>query len=276
MDQSFEVVGIEVGEFSSDLKAMLVFWISHEVHGHVFDHGHVLRSVEAAQPGEIVAIPLLLERLELTGALVTIDAMGTQTDIAEKIIGRGGDYLLALKANRPVLHQDVVAFFDDPPADMLEPMHNTTDGDHGRVEERRHVVCHKVDWLFSDRRYADEPRFPHLAMIGMIETRVERNSTVARERRYYLSSTTLDAKTFAAAVRAHWGVENRLHWVLDVIFHEDLSRLRTGHGPHNMATVRHMAMNLLRSAKPGKSLKVRRKVAGWNPDYLNAILHGTG
>jgi predicted transposase YbfD/YdcC len=118
---------------------------------------------------EIVAIPLLLERLELTGALVTIDAMGTQIDIAEKIVKRGGDYLLALKANRPVLHRDVMAFFDDPPADMLEPPHNTTDGDHGRVEERRHVVCHKVDWLFSDRRYADEPRFPHLAMIGMVE-----------------------------------------------------------------------------------------------------------
>src|SRR6266849_24292 len=168
---------------------------------------------------DITAIPLLLERLELTGALVTIDAMGTQTDIAEKIVGRGGDYLLALKANRPVLHRDVVAFFDDPPADMLEPGHNTTDGDHGRIEERRHVVCHKVDWLFSDRRYADEPRFPHLAMIGMVETRVERNGTLAQERRYYLSSTRLNAKTFAATVRAHWGVENRLHWVLDVVFH---------------------------------------------------------
>jgi predicted transposase YbfD/YdcC len=110
---------------------------------------------------EIVAIPLLLERLQLTGALVTIDAIGTQTDIAEKIVARGGDYLLALKANRPVLHQDVVEFFDRPPKDMLEAEHHTTDGDHGRIEERHHVVCHKVDWLFSDRRYADEPRFPH-------------------------------------------------------------------------------------------------------------------
>src|SRR5580658_2311060 len=93
---------------------------------------------------EIVAIPLLLERLELTGALVTIDAIGTQTNIAETIVTRGGDYLLALKANRPVLHQDAIDFFDDPPADMIEPPHQTTDGDHGRIEERRHVVCHKV------------------------------------------------------------------------------------------------------------------------------------
>ena len=159
---------------------------------------------------EIVAIPLLLERLELKGALVTIDAMGTQIDIAEKIVARGGDYLLALKANRPLLHRDVAAFFDAPPADMLEPPHETTDGEHGRIEQRRHVVCHKVDWLFSDRRYTDEPRFPHLSMIGMVESRVERNGVLARERRYYLSSTKLDAKGFAAAVRAHWGVENKI------------------------------------------------------------------
>src|ERR1700686_324377 len=224
---------------------------------------------------EIIAIPQLLERLELTGALVTIDAMGTQTDIAEKIVGRGGDYLLALKANRPVLHRDVVAFFDDPPADMLEPEHNTIDGDPGRVEQRRHVVCHQVDWLFSDRRYADEPRFPHLAMIGMVETRVERNGTVARERRYYLSSTTLDAKTFAAAVRAHWGVENRLHWVLDVVFHDDLARLRTLNGPQNMAVVKHMAMNLVRNPKDKHSLKVRRKLANLNPDYLETLIRQT-
>ena len=221
---------------------------------------------------EIIAIPLLLERLELTGALVTIDAMGTQTEIAEKIVRGGGDYLLALKANRPVLHRDVAAFFDDPPADMLQSEYNTVDGDHGRIEERRHVVCHKIDWLFSDRRYADEPCFPHLAMIGMVETRVARNGTIARERRYYLSSTTLDAKTFASAVRAHWGIENRLHWVLDVVFHDDLARLRSKNGPQNMAVVKHIAMNLVRNPKDNHSLKVRRKLANLNPDYLETII----
>jgi len=225
---------------------------------------------------EIVAIPLLLERLELTGALVTIDAMGTQTDIAEKIVARGGDYLLALKANWPVLHQDVAEFFDNPPKDMLELEHQTTDGDHDRIEERHHTVCHKVDWLFSDRRYADEPRFPNLAMIGMVETRVQRNGTVARERRYYLSSTKLDAKTFAAAVRAHWGIENRLHWVLDVVFHDDLARLRSQNGPQNMAVVKHMAMNLVRNPKGKHSLKVRRKLANLNPDYLETLIRQNG
>jgi predicted transposase YbfD/YdcC len=221
---------------------------------------------------EIVAIPLLLERLELTGALVTIDAMGTQIDIAEKIVERGGDYLLALKANRPLLHQEVVEFFDDPPTDMLEPEHDTTDGDHGRIEERRHVVCHEVDWLFSDRRYTDEPRFPHLAMIGMVESCVERNGSLTRERRYYLSSMKLGAKAFAAAVRAHWGIENRLHWVLDVVFHDDLARLRSLNGPQNMAVVKHMAMNLVRNPKDKHSLKVRRKLANLNPDYLQGLI----
>ncbi len=224
---------------------------------------------------EIVAIPLLLERLELTGALVTIDAIGTQSDIADKIVARGGDYLLALKANRPALHRDVVDFFDNPPPDMLEPEYRTIDGDHDRIEARRHVVCHTVDWLFSDRRYANEPRFPHLAMIGMVETRVQRNGREARERRYYLSSTKLDAKTFAAAVRAHWGIENRLHWVLDVVFHDDLARLRSHNGPQNMAVVKHMAINLVRHPKDKHSLKVRRKLANLNPDYLQNLIRQT-
>jgi predicted transposase YbfD/YdcC len=228
-----------------------------------------------AKSNEIVAIPLLLERLELKGALVTIDAMGTQTAIAEKIVARGGDYLLALKANRPLTLREVEAFFADPPKELLLEPFETTDGDHGRVERRRHFVCHKVDWLFSDRRYADEPRFPHLAMIGMVESAVERNGVLAAERRYYLCSTLLDAKSFAAAVRAHWGVENRLHWVLDVVFHDDLARLRTGYGPQNMAVVKHMTMNLVRNPKDKLSLKNRRKLANLNPDYLETLIRQT-
>jgi predicted transposase YbfD/YdcC len=221
---------------------------------------------------EITAIPLLLERLELRGALVTIDAIGTQTAIADKIVARGADYLLALKANRPLVHAEVERFFAEPPTDMLEPIHETTDADHGRIEVRRHSVCHDVDWLFSDRRYTDEPRFPHLAMIGMVETRVERHGKIEHERRYYLSSARLDAKAFAHAVRAHWGIENRLHWVLDVVFHDDLARLRTDNGPHNMALVRHIAMNLVRNPKDKHSLKVRRKLANLNPDYLETLI----
>ena len=221
---------------------------------------------------EITAIPLLLERLELTGALVTIDAMGTQAAIADLIVANGGDYLLALKANWPATFADIECFFADPPADLVQTPFETVDNDHGRLERRRHTVCHSVDWLFSDRRYPGEPRFPSLATIGMVETKVERNGKTEHERRYYLSSAKLDAKTFALAVRAHWGIENRLHWVLDVVFHDDLARLRTGHGPQNMAIVRHMAMNLVRNPKDRHSLKVRRKLANLDPHYLENLI----
>ena len=220
---------------------------------------------------EIRAIPLLLQRLELRGALVTIDAIGTQTEIAQTILARGGDYLLALKANQPALHQDVADFFADPPADMLEPPFQTTDGDHGRIEERRHAVCHDVGWLTAGRG-ASGARFAGLAMIGMVETRVEREGRIGRERRYYAASAKLDAKTFAAAVRAHWHIENRLHWVLDVVFHDDLARLRTGAGPANMAVIRHMAMNMVRNPKDKHSLKNRRKLANLNPNYLEDLI----
>lgn len=227
----------------------------------------------AAKSNEITAIPLLLERLAVAGALVTIDAIGTQAEIAAAVRARGGDYLLALKANRPATFADVEAFFADPPPGMVETW-ETVDGGHGRIEVRRHAVCHDVGWLFSDRRYPGEVAFPDLAMIGMVEAETERGGKVARERRYYLSSAKLGAETFARAVRAHWEIENRLHWVLDVVFRDDLARLRTGHGPENMAVVKHMALNLLRRAEPTVSVKNRRKLAAWNPDYLDALIRG--
>ena len=227
----------------------------------------------AGKSNEIVAIPLLLDRLALAGALVTIDAIGTQNKIAGIILARGGDYLLALKANRPAMHDDVRDFFADPACDVTD-RHETTDADHGRIEVRRHAICHDVGWLFSDRRYAGEPAFPGLAAIAMVEAETERDGKTSCERRYYLASAPLDAKTFARAVRAHWHIENRLHWVLDVVFHDDLARLRTGHGPENMAVVKHMAMNILRQDKPTTNLKNRRKLAGWNLDYLDDLIKG--
>jgi predicted transposase YbfD/YdcC len=225
----------------------------------------------SGKSNEITAIPLLLERLALQGALVTIDAIGTQSAIAEVILERGGHYLLALKANRPATFKDVEAFFADPPPDALDSW-EATEGDHGRIETRRHTVCHDVAWLFSDRRYPGEVAFPGLAMIGMVEAETLREGKITRERRYYLGSAKLDAATFARAGRGHWGIENRLHWVLDVVFRDDLSRLRTGHGPENMGVVRRMAMNLLRQARPTTSLKNRRKRAGWNTKYLESLL----
>ena len=224
---------------------------------------------------EITAIPLLLERLVLKGAIVTIDAMGTQTEIAEKILAKEGDYCLALKGNRPALQAEIERFFADPEATGVTTC-ETVEKDHGRLEIRRHSVCSAIDWLFSDRRHPGELKFPGLAMIGMVETETTRNGKVEQARRYYLCSKPLAVATFAGVVRAHWGIENRLHWVLDVIFDEDQCRLRTGNGPQNMAIFRHIAMNLLRSTKTRSSLKVRRKKAGWNTRYLDAILKGEG
>lgn len=226
----------------------------------------------ADKSNEITAIPRLLEHLTLKGALVTIDAMGTQVDIAQTILAGGGNYLLALKANHPLVFKDIETFFTAPPPDLIVDTHQTTDGEHGRIEVRRHAVCHDVAWLFSDRRYPGEPVFPGLAMIGMVASHTQRDGKTEHERRYYLSSARLDAKTFATSVRAHWGIENRLHWVLDVVFKEDLSRLRRGHGARNMAIVRHFAINLLRKPDDRRSLKTRRKLAGWDPDYMHSIL----
>lgn len=226
----------------------------------------------ADKSNEIVAIPLLLKNLALTGALVTIDAIGTQIEIAKTITEGGGDYLLALKANRPALLAEVETFFADPANQADCDLFETVDADHGRLEQRRHYVCHQVDWLQSDRRYPDERQFPGLATIAMVEATTERAGKTEHERRYYLSSAALDAKTFAAAVRGHWGIENRLHWVLDVVFHDDLARLRSGHGPQNMAVVKHMAMNLIRHPKDKHSLKNRRKLACLNADYLESLI----
>lgn len=226
----------------------------------------------ADKSNEIVAIPLLLKNLALTGALVTIDAIGTQIEIAKTITEGGGDYLLALKANRPALLAEVETFFADPANQADCDLFETVDADHGRLEQRRHRVCHQVDWLQSDRRYPDERQFPGLATIAMVEATTERAGKTEHERRYYLSSAALDAKTFAAAVRGHWGIENRLHWVLDVVFHDDLARLRSGHGPQNMAVVKHMAMNLIRHPKDKHSLKNRRKLACLNADYLESLI----
>jgi predicted transposase YbfD/YdcC len=210
----------------------------------------------ADKSNEITAIPRLLERLALEGALVTIDAMGTQTEIARTIRRKGGDYLLALKENWPATHAEVEKAFVDPETTVERS--KTVDADHGRIEVRRHAVCHDVDFLYSDRRHPGEFAMPDVAMIGMVESHTERSGKIEQERRYYLCSAKLDAETFARAVRSHWHVENRLHWILDVVFQDDLARLRSGHGPENMAVVKHMALNLVRGAK-GRAVTGERR-----------------
>ena len=159
----------------------------------------------AEKSNEITAIPLLLRRLELTGALVTIDAMGAQKEIAQTIIDRGADYVLALKENWPATYAEVEKVFADPPPELALQRYKTIDGDHGRIETRRHTVCHSIEWLFSERRYPGEFAFPGLVAVGMIESETERGNVVGKERRYYLCSSKLDAEAFARVVRGHWG-----------------------------------------------------------------------
>jgi predicted transposase YbfD/YdcC len=222
---------------------------------------------------EISAIPRLLARLELTGALVSIDAIGCQRGIAEAVRARGADYLLALKANQKSLHEEAALFFDR--ADGLDS-HETVDGDHGRIETRRAFVSHEVEWLTGERAAPGEPRFPGLAMLGMVEAEVEAQGRTTRARRFYISSAPLSARRLAQAVRGHWGIENRLHWVMDVVFHDDLMRLRSQSGPANMATIRHAALNIIKAIPDRASIKVRRKTIAWDEDYLlNALSPNT-
>jgi predicted transposase YbfD/YdcC len=220
---------------------------------------------------EITAIPALIKRLDLVGALVSIDAMGCQTTIAQSTLDAGADYLLAVKDNQPTLHAEIESYFATAPAAEVEKA-ETIGKDHGRFELRNYNVSHQVDWYAAERSYPGAPRFPQLTTIGIVESRIERGGTIQTERRSYISSRTLSAAAFAAAARGHWAIENTLHWVLDVTFREDLSRLRIGHGAKNMAVVRHFALNLVRQVADNRSIKRRRKRAAWDPQYLLEIL----
>jgi len=224
---------------------------------------------------ETSAIPLLLERLAaggaLKGAIVTIDAIACNADIAAAVTAAGADYLLAVKANQPTLQTEIETFFQDAPSAELDTFTDLDKG-HGRIEERTVTVAREVEWLSGDRRFPGELRLPDVAAIIKVATRTELKDRGRFDTRYYISSADLTAEAAANAVRGHWGIENRLHWVLDVVFDEDQSRLRTGHGARNMAVVRHFAINLVRQAKDNKSIRLRRKLAGWDQDYLTSIL----
>ena len=223
--------------------------------------------------GELAAIPPLLERLGaedgLKGALVSIDAIATNAGIARAIAEHGADWLLAVKANQPTLRAEVEAAFA-----VTEPArtHVAHDKGHGRIEARHTAVLHDTGWLAGQRRFPGEMRLPGAACLIRATTQVETGERKRSETRYFLSSRTLTAEQAAEAVRGHWAIENRLHWVLDVTFGDDQSRLRKGHGARNMATVRHFALNLVRSATDRRSLKSRRKLAGWDTAYLQTIL----
>jgi predicted transposase YbfD/YdcC len=223
---------------------------------------------------EITAIPELLddlsERGQLKGALVSIDAMGCQVEIADKIVAHGADYVLALKGNQPTLEAEVADYFRTAPKDEVVTK-TTVEKGHGRIETRTYTACANVDWIGSERSYPGQPRFSNIRTLLRVQDRTERADRSTFDTRFYISSAPLDIERLADGVRGHWGVES-MHWILDVEFAEDLSRYRAGHGAKNMAVVRRFALGLVRANKTKGSVKTRRKKAGWNPSLLLQIL----
>jgi len=226
---------------------------------------------------EITAIPDLLDELaaagQLEGALVSIDAMGCQVEIADKIVGHKADYLLALKGNQPTLENDVVDYFRTAPAAELVTK-TTVEKGHGRIETRTYTASNVVDWIVSERSYPGQPRFTTVKTLVKVDTRTEHADRSTFETRTYISSAPRDIERIAKGIRGHWGVES-MHWLLDVEFKDDLSRYRTGHGAKNMAVVRRFALGLVRANKAKGSVKIRRKRASWSPEFLLEILQIT-
>jgi len=235
--------------------------------------GVVLGQVKtAAKSNEITAIPELLDALDVQGATVTIDAMGCQHAIVEKIVQKKADYIVAVKDNQPSLAQAVASLFDAS-ADSLE-QNTTTDKGHGRIETRRCVVAPDLSAMPTSLRQS----WTGLRRVVMVESTREvingkNKGQCSTERRYYISSLQASASEFNAKVRAHWGIENSCHWVLDMAFDEDDCRIRKGDGAQNFAVLRRMALNLIKQDKSGKtSFRGKRMKAGWSPDYLQTLL----
>jgi predicted transposase YbfD/YdcC len=227
----------------------------------------------AEKSNEITAIPELLEVLELQGALVTIDAMGCQTEIAEKIVEKRADYVLAVKGNQPTLHTGIMEFFldhmEDDFARAKVSRHETKEKGHGRQEHRTYYVCDVPEDL------PDRGRWKGLKRIGVAISDTVRSGKPCDDVRVYIMSRKLSARRFGAAVRGHWGIENSLHWQLDMSFGEDRSRVRKDHADANMAALRRMALGLLKNEVTKKvGIKNKRLLAAWNTDYLRQVLFG--
>lgn len=228
----------------------------------------------ADKSNEITAIPELLQLLEISGCIVTIDAIGTQTEIAEAIVAGGGDYLLALKENQGHLFEDVQYLFEvDVAQGFKYAQHSyakTVNKGHGRIETRECWATENEEYLSLIRKHQ---RWPGLKSIVRIVSQRQIAENVEVQTRYFVSSLPAEAKTILKIKRSHWQIENQVHWVLDIAFREDESRVRKDHAPQNLAVLRHMALNLLKKEKTAKGgIHAKRLQAGWNNDYLLAIL----
>ena len=227
-----------------------------------------------AKSNEITAIPKLLKMLELSGAMVTIDAMGCQTEIARQIVGADADYCLAVKDNQPTLHQGIVDFFEkhveDDFAGIRMRCHVTDEKGHGREEARYYMICPVPEDL------PDRSRWIGLKAIGVAINVTQRDGKKVGENRYYILSKFVAASRFADAVRGHWSIENRLHWQLDVTFQEDQCRIRQGHADANFSILRRTALSLLKNETTVKvGIKNKRLTAGWDESYLEKVLLGS-
>ena len=224
----------------------------------------------AAKSNEIVAIPKLLNMLAIEGAIVTIDAIGCQRDIAQKVIDKKADYVLALKANQGSLRDDVELLASEQKArafaDTKISQDTTVDGDHGRIEMRTTTVIHDVKWL------QERHGWPGLKAVVIVESSREISGKIERETRYYITSLVMLAALLGPVIRSHWAIENSLHWVMDMLFRDDESRVRTDHAPANFTTIKHMALNLLRRPPGKQSLRGRRKAASWDDDFLASLI----
>lgn len=219
---------------------------------------------------EIVAIPKLLAMLALEGAIVTIDAMGCQRDIAQAILDKKADYVLALKGNQGTLREDVEYFAKTEQERGFVGIHisqnQQVDGDHGRIETRTTTVIHDVHWLQKHHNW------PGLQSLVMVQSVRELPNKIEQETRFYISSLTLPAEQVGAIVRDHWSVENCLHWTLDMVFRDDESRVRSDYGAANFTTLKHMALNMLRRPDTKLSIRARRKAAAWDDEFLVELL----
>ena len=233
----------------------------------------VLGQVKVAEKSnEIVAIPKLLDMLAVEGAIITIDAMGCQRAIARKIIEKQADYVFGLKGNQGSLREDVEAFITEQRArnfkDTTISRAETIDADNGRIETRTTTVIHDVDWL------QERHDWPGMKAVVMVESTREIKGVIEHDTRFYITSLIMLAHLLGPVIRSHWAIENSLHWVMDMVFRDDECRVRTNHAPANFTTIKHMAHNLLRRPSGKDSFRLRRKVAGWDDEFLASLVTG--